>query len=81
MAQLSDYDDIDLDTCCPMTEEEVKRVQEKIKLLGAALPRPAMPTVRRRPLARAHWPWTVRRMSLTLARIGPHIRARHIYPG
>ena len=43
---LSDYDDIDLDTVCPMTEEEVMRVQEKIRLLGAALPRPPMPTVR-----------------------------------
>jgi hypothetical protein len=42
---LDDYDDIDLETVCPMTDEEVKRVQAKIKLLGAALPRPPMPQV------------------------------------
>ena len=40
---LADYEDIDLDTVVPMTDEEVKRVKEKIALLGADLPRPPMP--------------------------------------
>lgn len=40
---LEDYADIDLETVVPMTDEEVKRVREKIALLGADLPRPPMP--------------------------------------
>ena len=42
---LEDYADIDLETVVPMTDEEVKRVREKIALLGADLPRPPIPTM------------------------------------
>ena len=42
---LDDYADIDLDTVVPMTDEEVRRVREKIALLGDQLPRPPMPQI------------------------------------